>query len=480
MLHGKSARNPLGWTKQELWATILQLKRDFPEMPGIGYYGSDPGVLAAPGRPAKFDCHPWTPGCRFSDNATLELIRYASQLSLELFPDPPLVLEQPSAKMDDAIASPLPHEQGGSNSHSLPLPHEPGGSKSSSTTATNNSVAYFSWYSFTGPEPSASPGRAYTNLAMNGNLTFLQRSYEQLGVPGMLLLQESRWGRSGHGGVVHGVFGEGGGLSAGWEALVDDCIATLTPLAKKNGGHIFGVQLGDELVCGGFPLSNLSALSARLHDGLHAHGVMIFTNECFAVGNVCSSDKDCKSSGAGSGVCVLDPAKWVVPNDPAFGGCQAAVWPEIPRGLDAISADVYWTEIGDYCPPGKHCPPGNGTTEAAWARKYYEKYFLPLLKPHQSVWMLPGLFGPNGTHGNPAAMAATDTDLVAKLSAYWAWADTEPRVTGCIPWHWGDLDSKFRPAPMRWGGDSYPKTLAWISAKVAQLPPPAQMTATWT
>ena len=91
MLHGKSARNPLGWTKQELRATILQLKRDFPEMPGIGYYGSDPGVLAAPGRPAKFDCHPWTPGCRFSDNATLELIRYASQLSLELFPDPPLV-----------------------------------------------------------------------------------------------------------------------------------------------------------------------------------------------------------------------------------------------------------------------------------------------------------------------------------------------------------------------------------------------------
>ena len=240
--------------------------------------------------------------------------------------------EQPSAKIsslktDDATSA--PHGQGGS-------------------TNSSNSLVYFSWYSYTGPEPSASPGKAYTNLAMNGNLTFLQRSHEELGVPGMLLLQESRWGRHKENGRhKEGLFGGKSAtghsvLSADWETLADDCIATLTPLAKGNGGHIHGVQLGDELVCGGFPLSNLSALSARLHDGLHKHGVMIFTNECFAVGDPCTSDKDCVAhgSGAGPGVCQLDPAKWVVPNDPAFSGCQAAVWPEIPRGLDAISADV--------------------------------------------------------------------------------------------------------------------------------------------
>ena len=129
-----------------------------------------------------------------------------------------------------------------------------------------------------------------------------------------------------------------------------------------------------------------------------------------------------------------------------------------------------WNEIGMFCPPGKHCPKGSGATEAAWAKAYYEKYFLPLLKPHQSVWMLPGLYGPNGTHANSTAMAVTDSDLVAKLSAFWAWAGTEPRITGAIPWHWGDLHPKFRPASQRWGGDSYPKALAWISAKVAQLP----------
>ena len=67
-------------------------------------------------------------------------------------------------------------------------------------------------------------------------------------------------------------------------------------------------------------------------------------------------------------------------------------------------------------------------------------------------------------------MAVTDADLVAKLSAFWAWAGTEPRITGAIPWHWGDLHPKFHPASPRWGGDSYPKTLAWISAKVAQPP----------
>ena len=32
------------------------------------------------------------------------------------------------------------------------------------------------------------------------------------------------------------------GLSKTWEAAVDDCIATITPLAKGNGGHIHGAK----------------------------------------------------------------------------------------------------------------------------------------------------------------------------------------------------------------------------------------------
>ena len=62
-----------------------------------------------------------------------------------------------------------------------------------------------------------------------------------------------------------------------------------------------------------------------------------------------------------------------------------------------------------------------------------------LMKPHQSVWLIPGIFGaagPTWPIPNTTAMAANDESLVEKLSAYWAWADAEPRITGVMPWHW--------------------------------------------
>jgi hypothetical protein len=170
---------------------------------------------------------------------------------------------------------------------------------------TKTNISYFSWYSYTGcaegllPEPgclrnlSASPDATLRNLAMDGDLSFLRRTHSQLSVPSMLYLQNSKW----HKGVYDYSPAETG-LAAGWEQAVDDCIATLVPLAKGNGGHIHGVQLGDELVCGSikhFSFANLSALAGRLHDGLHPHGVFVFTNEC--------------------------------------AGTPAA-WPEIPSGLD--------------------------------------------------------------------------------------------------------------------------------------------------
>ena len=101
------------------------------------------------------------------------------------------------------------------------------------------------------------------------------------------------------------------------------------------------------------------------------------------------------------------------------------------------------------------------------------------MKPHQSVWLIPGLFGAAGAAWptpNVTAMAENDASLVEKLSAYFAWADTEPRITGVMPWHWYDLGAPpNRPYPgpprFRLGADSFPKTLAWIADKVAHLPP---------
>eukprot|EP01045_Picozoa_sp_COSAG04_P035639 COSAG04_NODE_8313_length_992_cov_0.852184_1_plen_232_part_01 len=145
-----------------------------------------------------------------------------------------------------------------------------------------NKIRYISWYS----GPSKRPGKEYTNLAQHGNLSFLRTSHAELGVPGMLQLDKSRWGTLQkppipwiH--VTDPIFDQTGPatvLTATWEAAVDDCIATVAPLAKNNGGYVHGIQLGDELVCSsGFPLSNLSALAARVHDGLSQHGVFVFT-----------------------------------------------------------------------------------------------------------------------------------------------------------------------------------------------------------
>ena len=67
-------------------------------------------------------------------------------------------------------------------------------------------------------------------------------------------------------------------------------------------------------------------------------------------------------------------------------------------------------------------------------QEYISRFFLPLLQPHQSVWMVPGMFGQNGTHGNQTAMAEQDENLLEKLKAFWDLACEEPRVTGLIPW----------------------------------------------
>ena len=76
MLFARSPLNPTGWTKDQLKGTIQQLKDKFPELPGVGFYGHPPGNASA----TKFVVD-------LNDTATLDLIRYASQLSKEMFPD---------------------------------------------------------------------------------------------------------------------------------------------------------------------------------------------------------------------------------------------------------------------------------------------------------------------------------------------------------------------------------------------------------
>ena len=222
---------------------------------------------------------------------------------------------------------------------------------------------------------------------MASNMTFLLESHRELRLPGMLNLQKSQWADRSHDRRASGptnphiwadrVGKEAPSLSSEWESAAEEVIEVLTPLAPARGkGVIQGVMLGDELVCGHFALSNLSALALKLHSALAPTGLFIYTNECFREGFPCQDDDDCARNNQGSGA---GPATCTA------GSCHAAVWPEIPLGLDYISLDVY--------------APGQGAAEATLAKQYANTFFFPLLKPHQSIWLVPGMFGRNNTKG---------------------------------------------------------------------------------
>ena len=81
-------------------------------------------------------------------------------------------------------------------------------------------------------------------------------------------------------------------------------------------------------------------------------------------------------------------------------------------------------------------------------RARYEALF-PRLHPHQSVLIVPGVFGCDVHHDSKAMcpwnhgawntsrrLAAQSETLVAKLQAYWRWVLTEPRVAGFNPYHY--------------------------------------------
>jgi hypothetical protein len=166
-----------------------------------------------------------------------------------------------------------------------------------------------------------------------------------------------------------------------WRHAVADVVSAVVSARSA----IKGVMIGDELVMGHFPLSNLTALAAALHDGLAPHGIFLWTNEGFRAGpesaGRCTTAADCDmhlfGSGAGAPVCATFP-------DKDAGGhkyCNQPQWTEMPAGLDVVSLDVY----------------NRGAAEVKVAKQYYGHYLLPLLKPHQRLWLVPGLYGPNGT-----------------------------------------------------------------------------------
>jgi hypothetical protein len=73
----ESQWNPHGWTHAQLRADVTRLNASFPELAGLAFYGHPPGN-ASKGVDRS---------SRSADTATLELIRFASELALEFYPD---------------------------------------------------------------------------------------------------------------------------------------------------------------------------------------------------------------------------------------------------------------------------------------------------------------------------------------------------------------------------------------------------------
>ena len=61
--------------------------------------------------------------------------------------------------------------------------------------------------------------------------------------------------------------------------------------------------------------------------------------------------------------------------------------------------------------------------EAASAAAEAQIYLLPLLRPHQRLWVVPGLFGPASVAHSPEARTAYDELLVRKLQG---WLERKP------------------------------------------------------
>eukprot|EP01050_Picozoa_sp_SAG11_P001799 SAG11_NODE_83_length_17378_cov_5.388622_14_plen_107_part_00 len=100
---------------------------------------------------------------------------------------------------------------------------------------------------------------------------------------------------------------------------------------------------------------------------------------------------------------------------------------------------------------------------------WYQRFVFPTLGPKQSVFFVPGLYG-------PSVDDTIDHLLVCKFERYWKLASAEKRVSGLKPWHF-DPNYKFRARkPKYWakyGAGAYPELMRTM-ARLAGAATPAR------
>lgn len=180
-------------------------------------------------------------------------------------------------------------------------------------------------------------------------------------------------------------------LYPNWASEVDKFVAAAAP--QIQSGKVLGVFMGDEICCSGTPYANLSSVASRLREGL-GPDAWIYTNEC------------------------SEMSQWPPLRDGQGG---------VPPALDAISVDFYDEENKD------------GAAEVAKNKKFYHEVIFPRLRGHQQALFVPGVFAssPEGcmSKGRKCPLDSQAEQIVIKLSGFFEWAKTEPRIAGFNPWH---------------------------------------------
>ena len=207
-------------------------------------------------------------------------------------------------------------------------------------------------------------------------------AHRELGVPVL-------WG------LPPGIISPGGSsLPHGWNQLLEELHSDLSPLVKN--GIIAGFFTGDEQCANGTCIEHqLGPVAKRLHELFDPDGsVVVYANEALK---------------------VCDPKRgnisWV-----------------LPEFIDLFSIDVYSS---------------GGIAEVSAVKAAVQTCILPRLRPHQSVMLVPGVFGNSGLplgqgqcpglnkYGHPAY---AENETVAVLHGLFEWAQTVPRIAGFCPW----------------------------------------------
>jgi hypothetical protein len=186
-----------------------------------------------------------------------------------------------------------------------------------------------------------------------------------------------------------------------------------TPYLKE--GSLAGVFLGDELCCGGVPLSNLTAVADIVKAHLNTTGGLVYVNECSY----------------------------------PFREHYIGSMPQVPNSIDIISIDQYVR--------GPNQSLGYRESEASLVKALYDADLYPRMSSHQRVMLIPGTFAAydNTTTGPvPMPTVAQQAEVIAKLDAYYALALADARVIGINCFHWQTLCGRKGCTPT--GGPTQP------------------------